>query len=60
MQKATVTTYQSREELEIARALEASKTSYTERFYTLMKLIKVSRMISSARIIHSPIIPNTK
>ena len=58
MQKAKVNTYNSREELENARAFEASKTSYTERFYTLMKLIKVSNMISKAKIIKFPIIPN--
>ena len=54
MQKANVTSYNSKEELELARALEASKTSYTERFYTLMKLIKVSQMINNAKIISSP------
>jgi len=54
MQKQFITQYNSRDELEKARALEASKTSYTQRFYTLMKLIKVSRMISKAKIIHSP------
>jgi hypothetical protein len=58
MQKAKITTYSSREELENARTLEASQTSYTERFYTLMKLIKVSSMISKAKIIKSPVIPN--
>jgi hypothetical protein len=58
MQKAKIITYGSREELENARAFEASQTSYTERFYTLMKLIKVSSMISKARIIKSPDIPN--
>lgn len=60
MQKAKITKYNSKEELENARSLEASQTSYTERFYTLMKLIKVSRMISNAKIIHSPHIPNAK
>jgi hypothetical protein len=61
MQKAMVTQYNSREELEKARLLEASQTSYTERFYTLMKLIKISTMISNAKIIHSPqIIENNK
>ncbi len=60
MRKAKFTTYNSKEELENARSLEASQTSYTERFYTLMKLIKVSRMISNAKIIHSPQIPNAE
>lgn len=58
MQKAGITTYDSKEELENARAFEASQSSYTERFYTLMKLIKVSNMISKAKIIKSPILPN--
>jgi hypothetical protein len=58
MQKAGITIYSSKEELEKARAFEASQTSYTERFYTLMKLIKVSGMISKAKIIKSPRIPN--
>lgn len=61
MQKAIVTQYNTREELEKARLLEVSKTTYTERFYTLMKLIEVSKMISKAKIIHSPImIDNNK
>ncbi len=61
MQKAIVTQYNSKEELEKARLLEASKTSYSERFYTLMKLIKVSKTISNAKIIHSPkMIDNNK
>jgi hypothetical protein len=58
MQKAGFTTYSNKEELENARAFEASRSSYTERFYMLMKLIKVSNMISKAKIIKSPIIPN--
>ena len=58
MQKARITRYNSEEELEKARIIEASKTSYTERFNTLMKLIKVSSIISNAKIIKSPKIPN--
>ena len=58
MQKAGITTYNSKEELENARAFEASQLSYTERFYMLMKLIKVSNMINKAKIIKSPSIPN--
>lgn len=58
MQKAGLTTYNSKEELEKARAFEASQASYTERFHMLMKLIKVSRMITKAKIIQSPVIPN--
>jgi len=58
MKKAGIKTYNSKEELENARALEAAQSSYTDRFYTLMKLIKVSSMISKAKIIKSPVIPN--
>ena len=58
MQKTGITIYNSKQELENARALESSQSSYTERFYMLMKLIKVSNMISKAKIIQSPIIPN--
>ena len=54
MQKANYKTYNSQEELESARVLEAAKASYTKRFYTLMKLIKISSMINNAKIIHSP------
>ena len=60
MQNFFVKKYISKEALEEARALKASQTSYTERFYTLMKLIKVSSMISNAKILHSPQIGNTK
>lgn len=54
MQNAGYKIYNSKEELENARLKEAAHTSYTERFYTLMKLIKVSKMISGAKIISSP------
>lgn len=54
MQKTMVTHYNSKEELEKARLVEAANTSYSERFYTLMKLIKVSIMIKNAKIIHNP------
>jgi hypothetical protein len=57
MQKVNFTTYNSKEELEKARALEASKASYTERFYILMRLIKISTMINNAKIIQSPKLP---
>lgn len=49
--------YNSSQELEDARVLQASQTTYTERFYTLMRLIKVSAMIRNAKIISSPILP---
>ena len=54
MQTAGYKVYSSKAELENARLNEAAQTSYTERFYTLMKLIKVSEMISGAKIISSP------
>jgi hypothetical protein len=58
MQKTGITIYSSKEELENARIREASQSTYTERFYMLMKLIKVSNMISKAKIIKSPVPPN--
>ena len=54
MQKANFKTYNSYEELENARAAEAAKSSYTERFHILMRLIKISAMISTAKIAASP------
>lgn len=61
MKKAKVNVYESQEELKNARIKDAAQSTYTERFYTLMKLIKVSTMISNAKIISSPEIkdPNT-
>lgn len=58
MQNAGITIYGSKGDLEKARALQAAQSSYTERFYMLMKLIKVSEMIRKAKIIQSPVIPN--
>lgn len=57
MQKANFKTYSNMLEMENDRALQASKTTYTERFYTLMRLIKVSAMIRNAKIISSPVLP---
>jgi hypothetical protein len=54
MQKTHFKTYSSREELENARALEAAQLSYTERFYILMRLIKIATMIKNAKIVHAP------
>lgn len=58
--QANFQTYNSSEELEHARAVEAGNTSYTERFRTLMRLIKVSAMLKNATIISSPTLPETK
>ncbi len=57
MQKANFKTYSNMLEMENDRALQASKTTYAERFYTLMRLIKVSAMIRNAKIISSPVLP---
>ena len=57
MQKASFKTYSSMLDMENDRALQASKTTYTERFYTLMRLIKVSAIIRNAKIISSPVLP---
>jgi hypothetical protein len=47
--------YKSEEELETARIKAAANSTYTERFYTLTKLIRISKMISGAKIISSPV-----
>jgi hypothetical protein len=44
--------YSSPQEMELARLKEAAGKTYTERFHTLMRLIKVSSMLSRARIVH--------
>lgn len=48
--------YKSAEELETARVKAAANATYTERFYTLTKLIRISKMISGAKIISSPVL----
>lgn len=48
--------YKSAEELETARLKAAANTTYTERFYTLTKLIGISNMIGKAKIISSPVL----
>ena len=54
MEKGTCKIYKSTQELKTARLKEAADTTYTERFYTLTKLIRISKMIGSAKIISSP------
>ena len=56
MEKGTCKIYKSTQELETARLKEAVNTTYTERFYTLTKLIRISKMIGSAKIISSPVL----
>ena len=46
--------YESEQALKIASLLAAANTTYTERFYTLMKLIKISTTIKNLKIISSP------
>lgn len=46
--------HESEQALENARLVVAANTTYTERFYTLMKLIKVSNTISKLKMISSP------
>ena len=43
--------YKSEQELENARLKAAANATYTERFYKLTKLIRISKMISEAKII---------
>ena len=54
MEKGTCKIYKSTQEIETARLKEAADTTYTERFYTLTKLIRISKMIGNAKIISSP------
>jgi len=56
MGNGTYKIYKSTQELETARLREAANTTYTERFYTLTKLIRVSKMIGSAKIVSSPVL----
>ena len=56
MEKGTCRIYKSTQELKTARLKEAADTTYTERFYTLTKLIRISKMIGSAKIISSPVL----
>jgi hypothetical protein len=49
-------TYKSQEELENARAFPAKQSSYTERFHSLMQLLKISRMINNTKIVSTPVI----
>ena len=56
MEKGTCKIYKSTQELETARLKEAANTTYTERFCTLTKLIRMSKMIGSAKIISSPVL----
>ncbi len=46
--------YDSEQALENARLLAAANSTYTERFHTLMKLIKISNTIKKLKIISSP------
>lgn len=56
MKKGDFKIYNSNSEAKKARVLRAAQTTYSERFYILMKLIKVSIMIKNAKIVSSPII----
>lgn len=47
--------YKSEEELDTERLKAAAKSTYTERFYTLTKLMRISKMICSAKIVSSPV-----
>ena len=53
MEKGTCKIYKSTQELETAKLKQAANTTYTERFYTLTKLIRIFKMIGNAKIISS-------
>jgi hypothetical protein len=54
MENVPYNIYDSEEALENARIQAAANTTYTERFYTLMKLIKISNTVKNLKIISSP------
>jgi hypothetical protein len=60
MKKANYQIFKSEEEAQRARYIAAANSTYTERFYTLMKLIKISKMISGMKIISSPEMKNNE
>lgn len=51
MKKVNYKIYKSEEEAMNARYTQAANATYTERFYTLMRFIKISKMISGMKII---------
>ncbi|MGB8193027.1 MAG: hypothetical protein WCF67_13950 [Chitinophagaceae bacterium] len=51
MKKATLHMFSSSEEAEKFQLQHAAGRTYNERFYTLMKLIKLSAMIKGGKII---------
>jgi hypothetical protein len=48
---------QKKEALEDINLIKAQQSTYTQRFYALTKLIRISTMISNAKIIRSPKMP---
>jgi hypothetical protein len=54
MENVPYNIYDSEQALDNARLQAAANTTYTERFYTLMKLIKISNTIKKVKIISSP------
>ena len=56
MENSPYKIYNSEKELETSRLKAAADRTYTERFYTLTKLIRISKMIGNAKIISSPIL----
>jgi hypothetical protein len=52
MENSQFIVYSSPQEMELARLKEAAKKTYTERFHTLMRLIRISSMLSKAKIVY--------
>jgi hypothetical protein len=50
---------QTKAALEDDNTIKALRSTYTQRFYALTKLIRISTMISNAKIIRSPKMPQT-
>jgi hypothetical protein len=52
MENSQFIVYSSPQEMELARLKEAAKKTYTERFHALMRLIRISSMLSNAKIVY--------
>jgi hypothetical protein len=54
MDNSKLIVHSNAEDAANAQLREAAKKTYTERFHTLMRLIRISSMISNSKIIESP------
>jgi hypothetical protein len=54
MDNSKLIVHSNAEAAAIAQLREAAKKTYTERFHTLMRLIRISSMISNSKVVKSP------